>query len=80
MKLTPRNAKRVARPPVRTLKEMSEELGVGCASLASLLRWRNGPKAALVSRNPTVHWYEPKAFREWWKTVSADLSTQDLEN
>lgn len=56
------------RPPLRTLKELADDLGVAPQRLAALLRWRDGPSAvrhtaSLATRNA---WYDPRAVRAWW--------------
>lgn len=62
-----------ARPPLRTIKEMAEELSTTPHSLAVLMSQDpNGPRPNLKFHGRTAGhgsntWYEPGAVRKWWK-------------
>ena len=68
--------KGVARPPLRSLKELSQELGVSTATLTGKLNLKDAPKPRLSKRlgsmSYSVSYYEPKEFRAWWEKVKGD--------
>lgn len=64
-------------PPLRTLSELCEEFGVSAAQMRGRLSALNAPKPAIVAAPGYCagqrSYFEPKAFRIWW----ASLSTTD---
>jgi hypothetical protein len=64
--------KGVPRKPLRSLKELSEELGVTVMNLVWKLKKEGAPKPQLSKKKDgsnTQSWYEPEEFRAWWSTV-----------
>lgn len=60
-RVRPSNVKK----PLRTITELSEELGVSRLSLAKLIQHRGGPKAKMKTGRNT--WYDPVEVRRWYK-------------
>ena len=64
--------KGIPRKPLRSLKELSEELGVSIRTLTIKLGKEGAPKAQFSRKkngsNVRSH-YEPEEFRKWWATV-----------
>ena len=58
-------------PPLRSFKELCEELGVPMRTVIGKLKMKGAPKPRLrhsTSRG-NCSWYEPKEFKKWWETV-----------
>lgn len=66
--------KGVPRPPLRSLKELSQELGVSVNTLVGKLNLKGAPKPKLSKRlgnmSYSVAYYEPKEFRAWWASLA----------
>lgn len=63
----------VAKPPLRSHKEMADEFGVASVTLTSLLAKWGGPKPALRTmsrRTDSAVWYDPMEMRKWWEDKS----------
>jgi hypothetical protein len=59
-----------ARPPLRTLREMAEELGVSAQRLNFCLKHSTcSPPAPVLkhANRPRNTWYDPVEMRAWWK-------------
>lgn len=59
-------------PPLRTIDEIAEELGLTRAKLAALIRDFDGPKSKLKhsnNRTTKATWYDPVEVRRWYKGV-----------
>jgi hypothetical protein len=71
--------KGVPRPPLRNLKELSEEFGVHIGTISGKLKKEGSPKP--VFNREKGHWcknasyYNHKEFQEWWEKVKDDSST-----
>lgn len=64
----PNKADRVGRVPLRTLPELAEEFGVAPNAVITKMRLHpNAPAPKL--RTGGRHYYEPGAFRTWWRSV-----------
>jgi len=68
--------KGVPRPPLRSLKELSQELGVSMHTLSGKLNLKDAPKPKLSKRlgtmSKSIAYYEPKEFKAWWATVTGE--------
>ena len=58
--------------PLKTGKEMAEELGIDPQTFGGLLRVHDGPKQ--VTNNRGARWagasyFDPVEVRAWWKTI-----------
>lgn len=59
--------------PLRTAKELCEEVGINTKQFGNFIRWNPGLKPVIRhtagrSRGPLTY-YDPKEFRAWWKEV-----------
>jgi hypothetical protein len=63
----PKNAKPL--PPLRTFRELAEELGVPEGRLKGMLNGDGAPKPRISHRcgNTYRSYYEPAEFRAWWR-------------
>lgn len=66
----------VKRPPLRTFKEMAEELGVHPNTVVRMIQSHpeGAPKPKLTHRNSGFDqcrhtWYEREPFLKWWKSI-----------
>lgn len=60
------------RPPLRSLKELSEELGVHVGTISGKLKMEGAPKARLsrgLNNSAKNAYFEPKEFYLWWEKV-----------
>lgn len=69
------------RKPLRTFKEMCEELGVNEHSMKQYFRRANAPKPRLKSYGTRVKnsWYDPQEFRRWWRQVCEERNEAQKE-
>jgi len=58
-------------PPLRTITELAEELGVTTRSLASRMG-RRKPAPSYVFRHRKNTWYDREGFIKWWESVGKD--------
>ena len=69
---------RERRPPLRTFKELCEELGVSERTMSGALSRADAPKPVLNhSRSNRVHsnkWYDRAEFHRWWAAVTGGAS------
>lgn len=60
-----------ARKPLRSIRELAEELGVKPKSLAAIMAKNNGPKGRYRTGTGATGgkntWYDPEEVRAWWK-------------
>jgi hypothetical protein len=62
--------KGVHRPPLKSLKEIGNELGVSHMVFIPKLGMEGAPKPVLNRKNGLkFSYYEPKQFKEWWEKV-----------
>jgi hypothetical protein len=76
MKLETLPRKKMRRTPLRTFKEMAEELCVDWKELRHTMRHHSGPIAKLHSKGSIEcknKWYEPKEFRAWFNALPEDV-------
>lgn len=69
------------RKPLRTYREMCEELKVDPKIMRAYMRWHKPPEAkvngrAFVNRNT---WYDPDEFRAWWKETLPKIKAREDE-
>jgi hypothetical protein len=73
--------KGVPRPPLRNLKELSQELGVPINTLVGKLNLKGAPKPRLSKRLGNMvnnaSYYEPKEFKAWWEKIKGDNDVQE---
>lgn len=73
MNLTYVKARR-PRPPLRTVEEIAEKLGIDPATLAGLIgahtRYKNPPPAPLAVGIGRKHYYNTKAMRLWYEALN----------
>jgi hypothetical protein len=63
--------KGVPRPPLRTLKEIGDELGVNYMVFVPKLGMEGAPKPVLTRKDGLkFSYYEPKQFKAWWASVT----------
>lgn len=65
------------RKPLRSFKELAEEFGVSCQTLAAYGRQHQLPAPKLSWRSTavsTTKWYDPEEMRAWWKSVQEKRS------
>lgn len=69
--LKPRDLTLAPLPPLRTLTELAEEVGMSRQQLSMALRFSPVDVVPQVrirtGDNGRVAWYEPVEFRRWWK-------------
>lgn len=69
--------KPIGKPPLRTVTEIAEILGVSRAKLVGALRADDAPQPVMRgSEYDHTHglgrvWYEPKAVIRWWRAKTA---------
>ena len=58
-------------PPLRTFKELCEELGVPMRTVMGKLKLEGAPKPVLrhSTSQGNAAWYEPKSFKKWWESL-----------
>lgn len=73
---TPRKADRAHHTPLRNLVELAQEFGVETQLVAAhMARDPSAPKAKLVTGKR--HYYEPRAFRLWWRARRAQKTANN---
>lgn len=73
--------RRLRLPPLRTVSEIAEHIGIATTQLVWALNRDGAPQAALraldavhlVTGNNKV-WYEPRAVIKWWRDFEANDS------
>ena len=67
-------------PPLRTFKELCEELGVPQRTMMGKLKLEGAPKPAMrqATSRGNASWYEPKAFKAWWAKQNPDPLRPEL--
>jgi hypothetical protein len=66
-----------SRKPLRTAREMAEELGLTRQTLAAYIGHYDGPAPVFISgtsrnRNKNT-WYDPEKIRDWWEAVQPKI-------
>lgn len=68
--------KGVPRPPLRSLKELSEELGVPVKTFSGKLKMEGAPKPVLSKSisgwGRSVTYYNPTEFKKWWTSIAKE--------
>ena len=69
---------RVRRQPLRTFKELCDELGIPRNRMTVLLGRPDAPKPELkhVQGASAATWYKPGAFRAWFAKLKAEGAAQ----
>ena len=59
------------RKPLRTFKELCEELGVPIARMRMYIRWSKNPPKKKIPRRGVVKntWYDPDEFKKWFSEI-----------
>lgn len=60
-------------PPLRTFKELCEELGVDMKAMSGKMNRKDAPKPVFKNRGRNTlqaSWYNPKEFKTWWKSIN----------
>lgn len=58
------------RKPLRTFKELCEELGVSMGQMKAYLRRPDAPTPAIYRHGQIKNtWYKPEEFRAWFKKI-----------
>jgi hypothetical protein len=69
--LTPHKPSKVPRKPLRSFKELADELGVTHQVLQGALRAADAPQPLLSKPSGKTRrdtWYDPDQFRAWWRS------------
>ena len=63
------------RKPLRSLRELSQDLGAKPMTLALLINKRGGPKQRLATTGVEgrLRWFDAAEFKAWWEALPEDV-------
>lgn len=73
-----RDPMRGKRPPLRTFKEVAEDLGIAPQRLSVLIKHHNGPQPKIRSKGVVAsnNYYDPAEVRAWWNSLPDSVRAQ----